>query len=338
MKLAKHTEYQSVYVTNNAAFERCREAIVRWRVSNDTLVVPYYALNWTYGSARAFVSALSQLFQAYNHVLWQTFHYCQQCGGQCCVAGASYAPAFDMLALALLDHSVPILPENITARERECIYLAHRRCSWPEEWRTIKCWSFYCLGPVTWQAGVTRIEMYRPIIAELQRVVCALLPTELRVYEIVHNLSLADSLDDPIKFSEVLHQALFEIFVGPLNEVHPFLETPENGALHASGTVQDINVSDSFLFSENVSAFITEVVERACEFPPQVPEDLDISVEQLLEDLELLLWIIEGRPSHTQRLLTEIAQRYINAPAPEKGAEPSVWYCVRDAVAQLSHH
>jgi hypothetical protein len=333
MKLTQHSEYRTIYLSNNAAFERCRDAVTQWKVGNDTLIVARYALQWTYESARSFILELSQLFQEYNRVLWEMFHYCRQCGGQCCVTGASHVRAFDLLAIALLDRSVPLLSENVTARERQCIYLSQQRCSWPEEWRTIKCWSFYCLGVGPWQPGMSLNALRHPIIAELQRVVHAFLPVQLRSYEAVNQIILTDYLDDPVRFAEELQQALFEIFVSPLNEVYSFLETQDIDDRRLSQT----RMTSSFMLDDNASAFLAEAVEQICENQPEVPMGLDISTEQLLEDLEMLVWVVEGHPAHEQKILTELYRRYANAPAPEEGVEPTIWYLMRDFILNLSH-
>jgi hypothetical protein len=220
MKLTQHSEYTGVYLRNQAAFQHCQQAVADWKASNKTIAVPAYGLHWSYETARLFVQELSRLFQAYNQVLWENFHYCRQCGGQCCVVDASNVQAFDHLAIALLDRAAPALPDNITARDHQCIYLLNRRCSWPEEWRTIKCWSFYCLGVGPWQPGSSVGELRGAIIVQLRQVVCAHLPAQLQQYEAISGISLTDPLDDPVHFSEILHQALAEIFVKPFEMLY----------------------------------------------------------------------------------------------------------------------
>lgn len=180
MKLIMHPEFASVYQQNQYISQRCRQAIAQWRMRNDPISVPTYSLHWTYASAQAFTRALSLLFQAYNRILWHNFHYCRQCGGQCCVADASSVRLFDQLAIALLDCSAPTLPETITATGRQCIYLSHGQCSWPDEWRTIKCWSFYCLGVGPRKPGSSISTLRGAITTELQQLVRTQLPPETR--------------------------------------------------------------------------------------------------------------------------------------------------------------
>ena len=205
MRLTQHPEYQRVYLNNNEVALRCQLAIESWKMNNNVVVVPDYELDWTYESAQSFVSSLSQLFQAYNDVLWNKFHYCRRCGGQCCVVDASNVRAFDLLAIALLDLPTPVLANPITANERECIYLSNRRCTWPDKWRTIKCWSFYCLGVGPRKPDDSVGKLYAAITTELQQVVRSHLPDQLLKYETVHGVSLTDYLDDPVRFSDELH-------------------------------------------------------------------------------------------------------------------------------------
>lgn len=328
MKLIQHPEYRRIYVADMEAAQRCQEAIAAWRARNDAIDEPEYALRWTYASARSFVSDLSRLFQEYNRVIWNTFHYCRECGGQCCVADAPDARTFDLLAVALLDRSIPTLPENITARDRDCVYLLNRRCSWPDEWRILKCWSFFCLGVGPWQAGASFSQLRGAMGAELGRVVHKLLPDPLRRYEAVRGVILSDSLDEPLVFNENLQHALFEIFVVPFNARYSVLSCSERAkSKHLAPT--------SLLLDDAVSAFITEAVEEICASPPPVPVELDTTPDRLLADLETLQWIVEGHPSQGTKMLREIASRYTSAPPPRPGEDPSIWYRVRDLLAHL---
>nr|BBH87405.1 hypothetical protein KTC_21560 [Thermosporothrix sp. COM3] len=329
MKLSQHVEYQPVYLANKAAFERCRAVVAQWKTTNATLTVPGYPLQWNYETARAFIQELSHMYLEYNRVLWNTFHYCRQCGGQCCIAGGSHVRPFDLLAVAFLDRSIPLLSEHITAHRHQCIYLSRQRCSWPDEWRTIKCWSFYCLGGGPWHLGSSLHALRAPIIAELQRVVRAALPAPLRTYEAVHQISFAEYLDDPLHFAEKLQQALFEIFVSPLNEMYPFLD-PQSIDGHRLERLRS-----GLLLDERVAAFLAEATEQIDERPPEVPEGLDISPAQLLADLETLMWIVEGHPAHERQLLSDLHLRYATAPAPEAGEEPTIWYRMRDTLLYL---
>ncbi|HLZ64123.1 MAG TPA: hypothetical protein VKR06_44910 [Ktedonosporobacter sp.] len=335
MQLTQHPEYQRVYLPINDAAQRCQQAIANWKAHNDTISVPVYSLHWTYESARSFVRSLSNLFQAYNRILWRHFHYCRQCGGQCCVMDASDVRPFDLLALALLDQSVPSLPENITATGRQCLYLSHQRCSWPAEWGTIKCWSFYCLGVGPWQPGSSIGQLRAAITAELQVVVRDLLPPALRSYEAAHGVSLADTLDDPVYFAHTVHNALSAIFVAPFDEYYPIIHpsNTNNDQQTLVHTITTIQMEDT---PDDISAFIAEAAEQICECPLSAPPELTISSDQFLQDLESLQWIIEGQPSHTPELLQAIYLRYINAPAPATGEAPTLWYRMRTHLLELS--
>jgi hypothetical protein len=327
MKLKQHSEYQRVYVDNQVAFVRCQEAIAQWRVRNEIIPVPEYGLHWTYSSACVFVRALAHLFQEYNEVIWKRFHYCRLCGGQCCVAGASEVRIFDLLAVALLERSAPLLPEDITARPRECIYLMERRCSWPDEWRPLKCWAFYCLGPGPWKPDATYSSLHGTIAGELQQVVRALLPDQLYHYEAVRKVTLTDTLDDPINFAYVLNDALVEIFVVPFDRVYPVLVVEGQGNRRQG--------CDSRWLDDDIATFIVEITNQVDEDPPVAPAELPISAQELLEDLDLLLWIIEGQPSDRARLLEGLSQRYAAAPLPRAGEDPSPWYRMRDLIGTL---
>ncbi len=322
-----------MYVYNKEASQRCQQAIAQWKASDDIIPVAGYSFNWTYESARLFVRALSQLFQEYNRVLWQSVHYCRQCGGQCCVVDASDVRPFDLMAVALLDLLAPSLPDQITAGGRACIYLSNHRCSWPQEWRTIKCWSFYCLGVGPWKPGASIGQLRGAIIDELQRVVRACLPDQLREYEAVHGVALADYLDDPVGFSDALHNAIGEIFVRPFNTFYSISDINEAGSRNGSHIQKDAALS--LLLDDEVSAFIAEAAEQLCEYPPAVPEGLEVSAERFLADLELLQWIIEGRPSDGPKLLEEMYRRYANASAPREGEAPTIWYRMREQCLKM---
>ncbi|MBO0789700.1 MAG: hypothetical protein J2P36_01970 [Ktedonobacteraceae bacterium] len=328
MKLTQHPEYQNVYLYDEKAFQHVHEAIIRWKANEDVIPAPDYSLHWTYESTRSFVLSLSRLFQEYNRVIWDRFHYCRQCGGQCCIAGASDARPFDLIAISLLNQSTPRLQENITAQGRECIYLSNRRCSWPSEWRPIKCWSFYCLGAGPWKADASIGELRSAIATDLQQVVRDLLPTQLQRYEAVHGISLASYLDDPLSFSDALQRALFKIFVEPFNKLYPIIDRGLASQRNAVQT-QDTRIDDSL-------TFIAEIAEQVYEGPPVVPKELGVSPEQLLEDLESLQWITEGQPPHRPRLLKEMYLRYAKAPAPKSGEEPTIWYRMRNHLLKAS--
>ena len=85
----------------------------------------------------------------------------------------------------------------------------------------------------------------------------------------------------------------------------------------------------------NLLAFIAEVADKVLTKPPAVPEGLDISVDQLLEDLMMLEWIMLGHPGHGEKLLEQLYMRYALAPAPKKGQRASIWYRMRNHILHL---
>ena len=328
MKLTQHSEYQHVYISNGETALRCQEAVATWKVNNDIINVPDYTLQWTYESAQAFVQKLSQLFQAYNQVLWNTFHYCRQCGGQCCVVDASNVRAFDLLAIALLNLQAPVLPENVTARERECIYLLNHRCAWPQAWRTIKCWSFYCLGVGPRKPNDSIGKLYTAITKELQHVVRNRLPDQLLQYERVRGILLTDYLDDPVRFSDELHVALTEIFVEPLNKLYPIVDKQKSqGSLHNGPE----HISDDVLLT------IAEIAEQVCEYPLTVLKELNISPEEVLADLESLQWILEGHPSNRKQILQDMFARYTSISVTNGTEATSTLLKMRELLLKIQH-
>jgi transposase-like protein len=85
----------------------------------------------------------------------------------------------------------------------------------------------------------------------------------------------------------------------------------------------------------NVLDFIAEAAEVVWEGPPEVPEALEISKHDLLEDLEQLEWTIVGHPEHGAELLRNLYFRYSAAPGPGKGERASIWYRMRNHVLHL---
>jgi len=85
----------------------------------------------------------------------------------------------------------------------------------------------------------------------------------------------------------------------------------------------------------NVLTFIAEAAQQIWEDPPSIPQELTISSNQLLVDLELLEWIMLGNPGHGAKLLEEMYLRYAHAPAPRKGERATLWYRMRNRVLHL---
>lgn len=325
MKLEQHPEYiQSCLDRETVA--RCKKAVEAWKAEGAPLEVPAYGLFWTPASALGLVRALQTLFRAYNRVLWEQFPYCPACGGQCCVNEASHVGPFDGLAMGLLGVSLPDLAPHLAVTERACIYLDGRACALPAEWRTIKCWSFFCLGGL-WDPAVPLGERYDELAAALRAVLDAQLPAALRCYEQVRGDRLVEHVHDPADLAGALEDALWEILVGPLHARYPLLDP--QGSDRSTGQVDVETLDDALL------AFIAEAMEWVLVDAPPAPEGLPVSAAQLLEDLETLEWIVVGRPTHGARLLREMGARYAGAPGPADGERPSIGYGMRMAIAQL---
>lgn len=324
MKRERHPEYiQSL--RDREILARCEGAVEEWKGGRVVLEVPEYELSWTPESALDLVRELQELFAAYNRVLWERFPYCRACGGQCCVNEASHVGTLDGIALALLDLSLPDLPPDLPVTARDCIYLAGGACRLPAAWRTLKCWSFFCLGGL-WDPALPG-ERYAELVAALQGVLHAGLPEALRRYETVRGERLAEHLHDPADFAAALDDALWEVLVGPLGARYPQLVAAEDGAGPADPDGADAR-------AEALLAFIAEAMEQVLVDPPPPPEGLPLTTAQLLEDLETLEWIVVGRPTHGARLLGEMAARYGAVPGQGEGERGSVWGRMRACVAQ----
>jgi transposase-like protein len=85
----------------------------------------------------------------------------------------------------------------------------------------------------------------------------------------------------------------------------------------------------------NLLSFIAKTVDKVLKSPPPVPQGLEISVDQFLEDLMLLEWIMLGHPGHGDKLLEQLYMRYAAAPAPKKGRRASIWYRMRNRILHL---
>jgi hypothetical protein len=327
MRLEGHPEYIQALLDRETV-ARCRRAVEGWKAGRLELQVPAYGLSWTPESALSLVHELQDLFAAYNRVLWEQFLYCRACGGQCCVNEASHVGPFDGVAIALLETSLPDLPPNLPTTDRACIYLAGRACCLPVEWRTIKCWSFFCLGGL-WDPAAPLGKPYSDLTAALKAVVQTHLRRSeclaLRTYEEARGDPLVDHLHDPADFAAALDDALWEVLVGPLHARYPLLDERE----------PDAPTADADTAEDQVLAFVAEAMEQVLLDPPSVPEGLPLTAAQLLEDLETLEWIAVGRPTHRARLLREMGARYAGVPGPVDGEGPSVWYQMRTHLDEL---
>lgn len=91
--------------------------------------------------------------------------------------------------------------------------------------------------------------------------------------------------------------------------------------------------------TKNVLNTIAELAEQAwAPPPPAVPEGLDVSAKQLLEDLEALEWIILGHPGSGEKMLETLHLHYAQAPAPRQGETATIWYRMRLLTLHLWNH
>ena len=85
----------------------------------------------------------------------------------------------------------------------------------------------------------------------------------------------------------------------------------------------------------NVLDFVAKAAEKVLDAPPTVPEELDVTPDQLLEDLATLEWIALGHPGQGAKLLGEMYDRYAHAPAPKKRKRATIWYRMRNHILRL---
>jgi transposase-like protein len=84
--------------------------------------------------------------------------------------------------------------------------------------------------------------------------------------------------------------------------------------------------------------FVAWAADEVLNKPPSVPAGLDVTPEQLLEDLAQLEWILLGHPGNAEQLLGKLYDRYAHAPPPKKGRRASIWYRMRNHVLRLWNH
>lgn len=288
MDVLRHPEH-GLFHRDAELVAACRDAVGEWREDGEPLVAPD-GVTWTPEGARAFVEEVGALFKAYNLVLWQTFSYCRRCQGGCCVVGASQVTTFDALALALLDAPFPELAPR--AGESDCIYLGPQGCRWPQAWRPIKCWSFYCLGSGDWEIDAEDVR-YARITEALQTVVREQLPGYLQRKE----KPLHDFLADPIAFADSLGEALYDIFVAPFASGYGL--TVDKPQAVAEFALREARQSPAI---HEARAFIAGAVEALWQEPA--------ADEQFLDDLESLEWILVQRPPNAWEAIQTLWERY----------------------------
>ena len=81
--------------------------------------------------------------------------------------------------------------------------------------------------------------------------------------------------------------------------------------------------------TSNVLGHIGQWATQALEAPHPLPQGLDITLEQLLEDLEQLQWLVQAHPHDGADQLEQLHLRYCHAPPPGKGEKATMWYSLR---------
>lgn len=90
--------------------------------------------------------------------------------------------------------------------------------------------------------------------------------------------------------------------------------------------------------TQNMLERIGRLGEELLNRCPPVPQGVEVTEEQLLEDLESLLWIVQGHPGQGRKQLEILHQRYCWAKAPKKGRRASFWYRLRRVTLDLWDH
>ena len=314
MRLDQHPEYKATYFAHHRHDQVCRSAIAQWQTSDETLYVPAYDWTWTFSAAQNFVKDLSALLLRYNRMIWEDFSYCRNCGGQCCMVGASTVTTFDFMALALLNENLPVLPDHIQANVHDCIYRTAQGCAWQGSWRTLKCWLFYCLSGNYGDLESLRAQ-YRLIARQLKPDFEAALPEILRRYEHKQQMRFVAYLEDPLGLNDVLRQALDQVLVEPFNKHFDVFETMPTAseANNQKGTAIP-------LLEPDILAFMAEVASLLSDEAPNSTLD-ELTQQHLQDDLDLLEWVIWGQPQRTPQLLDEMLRRYQRPSESEFGAE-----------------
>ncbi len=82
--------------------------------------------------------------------------------------------------------------------------------------------------------------------------------------------------------------------------------------------------------NRNVHDLVAALGAKALEHPDPVPWELpDLTLDQFVEDLDSVEWIIKSMPANGQAQLQELAARYQGAPPPSIGKRATMWYRMR---------
>jgi transposase-like protein len=91
--------------------------------------------------------------------------------------------------------------------------------------------------------------------------------------------------------------------------------------------------------NRNVHDLVGQLGTKALEHPDRVPAELPaLTVDQFLEDLDALEWIIKSLPHDGQAQLDQLAARYQMAPPPTQDHRASMWYRMRLLSLDWSEH
>ncbi|KAA3656173.1 MAG: hypothetical protein DWQ04_31860 [Chloroflexi bacterium] len=278
MNLLKHPEYKK-YLADRELVDAVRAALVAWMDGNEAAG----------DGLKTAVSHLTTLFQKYNQVMWQAYPFCRMCLGGCCVVGASEVTPIDVAALTVLGHDLPVLPEQTHHDERACVYLGEQGCTWPADWRPLKCMTFFSLGSGDWQLE-SADEDYGRLTQALQAIFEKYLPTILGEDHAIDVRTLVD----PIQFAPMLSRALADVYL-------PEGMGGENGYF-GGAQYRRLPTTDADPISSALM-FIAEVIEQIVENPNK--DD-----DTLLADLEQFEWILTGQPSKLKGMLGVLNGRY----------------------------
>lgn len=82
--------------------------------------------------------------------------------------------------------------------------------------------------------------------------------------------------------------------------------------------------------NRNVHDLVATLGTKALEHPDAIPAELpQVTVDQFLDDLDTVEWVIKSMPADGQAQLEALAARYQGAPPPTQGHRASMWYRMR---------
>lgn len=84
--------------------------------------------------------------------------------------------------------------------------------------------------------------------------------------------------------------------------------------------------------NRNVAKLVGDVGEQALRHPDPPPKQLQVTVDDFLDDLQLFQLIVALRPAEGQGQLWQLFERYRYAPAPAPGERATMWYRFRLAL------